>query len=127
MSMIVQQVQELDAFCQVCPEPQEVTASMATMGFRLAFQLPAYQPSVTSAVAQLPAQFHYERPDGMSVIYLAGPDRAEDEGERFPPHASRWWAYAGSDLSALGQVTHTLNLKWSCAWRRSSHACQGIA
>jgi hypothetical protein len=99
---------------------------MCTVGFTLVFQLPAYLPSATSAVAPLPAQFHYERPDGLSVIYLAGPDRAEDEGERFPPHASRWWAYAGSDPSALGHVAHALTIKWSCTWRQTSHACQDI-
>src|SRR5947209_1719990 len=113
MSMITQREQILEAFCQACPPPQEVTAFLSLMGFRLAFESPAYQPSATSEVAPLPAQFHYERPDGMSVIYLAGPDRAEHEEERFPPHASRWWAYAGSDPSALGQVTRVLKHKWS--------------
>jgi hypothetical protein len=127
MSSILQQVQEQEAFCRICPAPQEVTAFMHTMGFRLVFQLPAYQPSATSAVAPLPAQFHYERPDGMSIIYLAGPDRAEDEGERFPPHASRWWVYVGSDPSALRQVTHALSIKWSCTWRHPLLTCQDIA
>jgi hypothetical protein len=127
MSSITQREQALEAFCQACPPPQEVTAFLASMGFRLAFQLPAYQPSATSEVALLPAQFHYERPDGMSVIYLAGPDRAEHEGERFPLHASRWWAYAGSDPSALWLVSHALTIKWSCVWRRPSQLYQGIA
>jgi hypothetical protein len=127
MSSILQREQELEAFCRTCPAPQEVTAFMRTMGFRLVFQMLAYQPSATSAVAPLPAQFHYERPDGMSVIYLAGQDRAEDEGDRFPSHASRWWAYAGSDPYAFGQVTHALTIKWSCTWRRPSHACWNIA
>lgn len=127
MSPNMTQAQELEAFCRTCPEPQEVTACMHTMGFRLVFQLPAYQPSATSAVAPLPAQFHYERPDGMSVIYLAGSDRAEDEGEQFPPHASRWWVYAGSDLSALFQVSHALTIKWSCTWRHVSHAAKCVA
>jgi hypothetical protein len=127
MSSILQREQALEAFCQTCPTPQEVRAFLATMGFRLVFQLPAYVPSATSAAAPLPAQFHYERPDGMSIIYLAGADRAEDEGERFPPHASRWWAYAGSDPSAFGQVTNALTLKWSYTWRCPSYACQAIA
>jgi hypothetical protein len=127
MSMILQREQALEAFCQVCPPPKEVAAFLVPMGFRLAFQLPAYQPSATSEVAPLPAQFHYERTDGMSVIYLAGPDRAENEGERFPPHASRWWTYAGSDPSALWLVAHALTTKWRCAWHRPSQVCQGVA
>jgi hypothetical protein len=127
MSMITQREHALEAFCQVCPEPQEVTVFMHSLGFRLVFQLGAYQPSATSEVAPLPAQFHYERPDGMSVIYLAGPDRAEDERKRFPLHVSRWWVYAGSDPSALGQIAHSLTLKWSCAWRRSKHVCLDVA
>lgn len=127
MLSIVQQVQELEAFCHTCPPPQEVTAFMHIMGFRLVFQLPAYQPSATSAMAPLPAQFHYERPDGTSVIYLAGPDRAEDEEERFPPHASRWWAYAGADPDVFNRVTHALAITWSYTWRRLSHACQEVA
>jgi hypothetical protein len=127
MSSILQQAQELEAFTRICPAPLEVTAFMRTMGFQLVFQMPAYLPSATSAVAPLPAQFHYERPDGTSVIYLAGPDRAEDEGERFPPHASRWWVYGGSDQSVMGQVIHALTIKWSCSWRHPSHACQDVA
>ncbi len=127
MSRMVQREQAMDAFCQLCPEPREVTVFLHALGFRLVFQLPAYQPSATSEVAPLPAQFHYERSDGMSVIYLAGPDRAEQEEERFPPHASRWWVYTGSDPSALGYITRILTLKWSCTWRRSKHACLDVA
>jgi hypothetical protein len=121
MSMITQREQGLEAFCQACPPPEEVTAFLSLVGFRLVFQLPAYQPSATSEVAPLPAQFHYERYDGMSVIYLEGPDRAEDEGERFPPHASRWWVYAGSNPSALGHLTRVLKLRWNCSWHHPSH------
>jgi hypothetical protein len=127
MSSILQGEQALEAFCHTCPAPQEVTAFMRTMGFRLVFQLPAYLPSACSAVAPLPAQFHYERPDGVSVIYLAGPDRAVEEGKRFPPHASRWWVYAGSDPSALGQVLQALAITWSCTWRHPSHASRDVA
>ena len=127
MSLIMPQAQELVAFCRTCPAPQEVTAFMHTMGFRLVFQMPAYLPSATSAVAPLPAQFHYERADGMSIIYLAGQDRADEAEERLPPHASRWWAYAGADPGAFSRVTHALAITWSCSWRRLSHACQEVA
>lgn len=128
MSLIMPQAQELLAFCRTCPAPQEVTAFMHTMGFRLVFQMPAYLPSASSAVAPLPAQFHYERgADGMSIIYLAGQDRADEAEERLPPHASRWWAYAGTDPDVFGRVTHALAVKWSYSWRRPSQACQEVA
>jgi len=127
MSSILQQTQELEAFCRTCPTPLEVTAFMRTLGFTLVFQMPAYQPSASSAVAPLPAQFHYERPDGVSIIYLAGQDNVDEEGERLPPHASRWWAYAGVDLDVFSRVTHALAVKWSCTWRRLTQTCQDVA
>ena len=37
----------------------------------------------------------------MSIIYLAGEDTPE-EGERLPPHKSRFWAYPGSDNYRFG-------------------------
>jgi hypothetical protein len=127
MSTIRQQTQEWEAFCRTCPEPQEVTTCLHTMGFTLVFQMPACIPSASSAVALLPAQFHYERPDGLSIIYLAGQDRADEEEERLPPHASRWWVYAGAHSGAVSQVIHALTIKWSCTWRRLSQACQDVA
>jgi hypothetical protein len=126
MSLIMPQTQELLAFCRTCPAPHEFTACMRTMGFRLIFQMPAYLPSATSAVAPLPAQFHYERADGMSIIYLAGQDSADEAEERLPPHASRWWAFAGADPDAFSRVTHALSITWSCSWRRLSHTCQDV-
>jgi hypothetical protein len=127
MSLIMPQAQELVAFCHTCPAPQEVTAFMHTLGFRLVFQMPACIPSATSVVAPLPAQFHYERGDGTSIIYLAGQDRADEAEERLPTHASRWWAYAGADPDAFSRVTHALAITWSCTWRRLAHACQEVA
>jgi hypothetical protein len=127
MSSIRQRTQKLEAFCRTCPAHEEVTAYMRSMGFSLVFQMPASQPTASSAVAPLPAQFHYVRADGMSIIYLAGQDYAEDGEEQLPPHASRWWAYAGADPDALSQVTHALVIKWSCTWRRPSLACQHVA
>jgi hypothetical protein len=127
MSTIRHQAQELEAFCLTCPAPQEVTECLHTMGFTLVFQMPACIPSASSAVAPLPAQFHYERPDGVSIIYLAGQDSADEAEERLPPHASRWWVYAGADPDAFSRVTHALAITWSCTWRRLSHACQEVA
>jgi hypothetical protein len=127
MSSIMQQVQELQAFCRTCPSLQEVTACWHTMGFTLVFQMPACIPSSSSAVAPLPAQFHYERPDGVSIIYLAGQDSGNEEGGRLPPHASRWWAYAGVDPDVFSRVTHALAVKWSCTWRPLTQTCQDVA
>lgn len=120
MSSIIQQAQELQAFCRTCPTPQEVTEFLRTMDFRLDFHLPAFIPSACSAVAPLPAQYHYQRPDGMNIIYLAGQDSAGEKGERLPRHASRWWAYTGADPGAFSRVTHALSLQWSFTWRHAS-------
>jgi hypothetical protein len=127
MSSIRNQAQELEAFCRTCPAHEEVTAYVRSMGFTLVFQMPASQPSASSAVAPLPAQFHYAQADGMSIIYLAGQDYAEDGKEKLPPHASRWWAYAGADPDALDKVTHALAIKWPCTWHHPPQACQYVA
>lgn len=131
MSSIMQRAQELQAFCHTCPTPQEVTTYLRTLDFRLDFHLPAFIPSACSAVAPLPAQFHYQRPDGISIIYLAGQDHAGEEGERLPPHASRWWAYTGADPDAFSRVTNALALQWSFTWRRVTslqvQACADVA
>ena len=94
---------------------------------RLDSQMGAFQPPTYSGLAQLPAQFHFEDASGMSIIYLAGQDRADEAEERLPTHASRWWAYAGADPDAFSRVTHALAITWSCTWRRLAHACQEVA
>ncbi len=86
---------------------------------RLDFQMDAFLPPTSSDLAQLPAQFHFEHASGMSIIYLAGEDRAP-EGERFPPHNSRFWAYPGADAYVFGQITRSVALQWSLSWQRAS-------
>ena len=116
MSTIRQQAQKLEAFCRTCPAPQEVTACLHTMGFTLVFQMPACIPSASSAVAPLPAQFHYERADGTEVIYLAGRDTPLEDGEVFPFHASRFWLYAGADAQVFQLAMSTLALSYQFTW-----------
>jgi hypothetical protein len=131
MSPSIQQTQELEAFCSTCPAPEEVTAFLRTLGFTLDFHMPAVIPSACSAVALLPAQYHYQRPDGMSLIYLAGADSATEDGVRLPAHQSRFWAYSGSDAAAFGWITRRVARQWSFTWRPASssqvHTCTDVA
>ena len=55
----------------------------------------------------------------MSIIYLAGEDSAPEDGERLPPHKSRFWAYPGADAYAFGQITRSVALQWSLSWQRA--------
>src|SRR6266699_627110 len=132
MPNMIQQVDELEAFCLSCPAPEEVTTFFEHLGMRLDFQLEAFPPSTSSGLAQLPAQFHYEEASGMSIIYLAGEDSAMEDGERLPPHKSRFWAYPGADAHVFGQITRSVALQWSFSWQRppssqTQHARQDVA
>ncbi len=113
------QPDEHEAFCLSCPAPEEVTAFLAQLGLRLAFQMEAFLPPAYSELAQLPAQFHYEDASGMSIIYLAGEDSTPEDGEHLPPHKSRFWAYPGADTLAFGWITRRLAIQWSFTWRRA--------
>ena len=75
---------ELEAFCHSCPDPQEVITFLKQLGLRLDFQMEAFLPPVYSPLAELPAQFHFADDSGMSLIYLAGEDSATEDGERLP-------------------------------------------
>ena len=108
---------ELEAFCQVCPPPQEVSALLATLGFTLAFHMDAVQ-SPCAEVPSLPAQYHYKKDGcGTELIYLAGRDTPLEEGEVFPFHASRFWLYAGADAQAFQRALSTLALRYQFTWR----------
>jgi len=63
----------------------------------------------------------------MSIIYLAGEDSPVEEGERLPPHKSRFWAYPGADAHVFGWITQSVAIQWSFTWRRLSQACQDVA
>jgi hypothetical protein len=63
----------------------------------------------------------------MSIIYLAGEDRAPEEDERFPPHKSRFWAYPGADAHVFGWITQSVGHRWSFTWLRLSQARQDVA
>ena len=126
------QPDELEAFCLSCPAPEEVTTFLERLGMRLDFQLGAFLPPTYSGLAQLPAQFHFEDASGMSIIYLAGEDSATEDGERLPPHESRFWAYAGADAHVFGRITRSVALQWSFTWQRptssqAQHARQDVA
>lgn len=118
---------ELEAFCLSCPEPEEVITFLERLGMHLDFQMDAFLPPAYSDLAQLPAQFHFEDSSGMSIIYLAGEDRAPEDGERLPPHKSRFWAYPGADAHIFGWITQSVAHRWSFTWLRLSQARQDVA
>lgn len=119
MSPAIQQpATEREAFCATCQPPAEVTALLGTLGFRLDFQLDA-QHSHTSHLPPLPAQYHYKDASGTEVIYLAGHDTALD-GQPLPPHASRFWLYAGADSEAFMLASSQLSVRYRLAWRAPS-------
>lgn len=114
-----QQTDELGAFCPSYPTPEEVITFLERLGLRLDFQMEAFLPPTYSDLAQLPAQFHFEHASGMSIIYLAGEDSTPEDGERLPPHKSRFWAYPGADTQAFGWITRRVAIQWSFTWRRA--------
>jgi hypothetical protein len=122
-----QPLDELEAFCHSCPEPQEVITFLTQLGLRLDFHMEAFLPPEYSPLAQLPTQFHFADESGMSLIYLAGEDSALEEGERLPVHKSRFWSYAGADVQRFEQITQLVALRWSFTWRPPSQAQQDVA
>lgn len=110
---------ELHAFCPTCPPAPDVTALLATLGFRLAFQMEA-QDDLRSGerLPALPAQYHYKDAFGTEVLYLAGTDTPL-EGEDYPRHASRFWLYAGAHSQAFRLARTMLALSYQFTWRVS--------
>ena len=116
--------QALTAFCAICPAPETVTAFLHGLGLRLDFHLEAIHYAAYEHLPDLPAQYHYHS-RGIEVIYLAGQDTPLD-GERFPRHASRFWAYAGSDGAAFRRVVRALAVRWLLTWQRLQHDASGM-
>jgi hypothetical protein len=116
--MVYQQEEERSAFCATFPQPADVSNVLADLGCSLAFSMPAEDEGAYMDLPPLPAQFHYEGPSGLRVIYLAGPDIALD-GERFPTHESRFWLYGDHTQAAFQQVASVLAVRWSLRWQRS--------
>jgi hypothetical protein len=120
------QAHDLEAFCAICPTPQEVTSVLQAIGFTLTFHMDAV-PSACAGVPPLPAQYHYcDQLHGSEVIFLAGCD-ADLDGVALPEHASRFWLYAGADAGVVPWVAHVLAVKWSLTWRCLSQAHQDVA
>ncbi len=110
-------VTERHAFRATCPSPQEVTALLAKLGFRLAFQMEA-QDDLKSGerLPALPSQYHYRDAFGTEVLYLAGRDTPL-EGECYPLHASRFWLYAGANPQVFHLAQTRLSLSYQFTWR----------
>jgi hypothetical protein len=111
-------IQELEAFCPGCPEPGEVTTFLDALGFTLSFTMGVVHAHDRN-VAPLPAQFHFERDDGLCIVYLAGGDTPMS-GEHFPAHQSRFWACAGAENAAFERITRALAVKWGFIWQRAT-------
>jgi hypothetical protein len=109
--------EERSAFCATCPQPADVSNVLTSLGCVLAFTMQAEDEGAYMHLPPLPAQFHFEGPGGLHVIYLAGPDIALD-GENFPEHKSRFWLYSGHDQAVFQQVSSKLSVRWSLSWQR---------
>ena len=116
---------EVNAFCQTCPTPEEVSGLLHPLGFRLVFQMEAVIYPAYAHTPDLPAQYHYKDGDGTEVIYLAGPDTPFDS-ERVPRHASRFWLSPGAHPLAARRVARLLAGAWSLLWK-PSHGDEPLA
>jgi hypothetical protein len=117
VSMVHQNEEERTAFCATCPQPVDVSEVLSKLGCSLAYSMPAEDEGAYMDLPPLPAQFHYEGPGGLRVIYLAGPDIALD-GERFPEHKSRFWLYGDHTQADFQHVASVLAIKWLLRWQR---------
>lgn len=108
---------ELHGFCVTCPPAENVTALLAVLGFRLAFQMEAQDDlKKVGHPPALPAQYHYRDASGTEVLYLAGRDSAL-EGETLPAHSSRFWLYAGAQYEGFQCARSALALAFQFTWR----------
>ena len=106
----------LEAFCQHCPDPEQVTRTLQQLGFQLTFQMaPATYKSGTTP--PLPAQFHYSDQHSNELIYLAGRDTGTED-MRLPDHYSRFWLYLGKDTERFNLVSQTLASQLNLRWKR---------
>ena len=117
----------LEAFCQHCPNPEQVTLALQQLGFQLTFQMEpvTYKYGMTPP---LPAQFHYSDQHSNELIYLAGRD-ASTEDMRLPDHASRFWLYPGKDAERFRLASQTLARQLNLNWKPivTGSTAQGVA
>jgi len=112
--MVQTHIQELEACCSSCPDPNDVEVLLREFGLKLTFTMKAVaRRRVETSIA---AQYHFEGPDGAEILYLAGRDVGDGE-VRLPPHASRFWAIAGADLGMYRKVISALSGKWALQWK----------
>jgi hypothetical protein len=110
------QIEELEAFCSSCPAPNDVEAALQNFGLSLTFTMKAVIRR--TAQVSIPAQYHFEGPDGTEILYLAGRDVGDGQ-IRLPRHRSRFWAIPGADPERYRQVTAALAIQWALHWQRS--------
>ena len=111
---------DVSAFCLTCPQPQDVTRVLQAYGFRLSFEMKADAERAYLHLPPLPAQFHYDGPSGISVVYLAGKDYDEANHQPVPScikqYASRFWLYAGGNPTMYEQMKQVLATRYSLSW-----------
>ena len=110
---------DLTAFCETCPLPENVSAFLETLGFRLSFEMGAVTPPAYEQLPTLPAQFHYVDAAGAEVIFLAGFDNPLEDGVQYPVHASRFWVCPGNDGGRFALILRALAREWSLRWQCS--------
>lgn len=118
----------LEAFCQHCPDPEQVTLALQELGFHLTFQM---EPVVYryGSTPPLPAQFHYSDGANNELIYLAGHDSGTEDDLPLPRHASRFWLYLGKDIERFHLVSQALAIQFHLSWKpiAAASTAQGVA
>lgn len=115
------------AFCATCPPAEAVADLLDALGFSLTFSMGEQSEPAYMNIASLPPQYHYREPEhGTEVIYLAGQDASQD-GELFPPHASRFWVHPGSSAQATQQAAQLLEQTWPLAWIETNQEQERVA
>ncbi len=117
MAQAKKQSRERAAFSPLCPPVEEVKPVLQELGFTLVRHIKASQYNY---LAPLPDQYHFEGPQGLEIIFLAGKDIPEDGG-KFPHHNLRWWVISGADQLKTQQVKRVLAAHWFLSWRKTSH------
>lgn len=115
----------LEAFCQTRPDPERVTQLLKQLGFHLDFSMPECNYSY-GQTPTLPAQYHYEDGQGTQAIYLAGRDANTDE-IFLPPHASRFWLYAGRNIDRYQLVRQILASWWQLPWQPVASSAEEVS
>ena len=118
----------LEAFCQSCPDAEQVALALQKLGFHLTFQMEPVTYRYGST-PPLPAQFHFSDDFNNELIYLAGRDSGTEDDIPLPRHASRFWLYLGKDAKRFHLASQVLAVQWNLRWEpiAAGSTAQGVA